>query len=179
MTAQARAWTGGLGGAIAFADAMTYLVLIYKQGESSAIVPWVFSLIAAGAIAAIYGSFTTQRYARLILGAAASLFLVLGVIGIFSIGLPLLLAAGLCFFGARSSRRRADVGSRRNLLIGVLAITGLVGATLFLTQLVAGGQKVSVRCTGSAAGPGMPALVGPHPSDAPARPHPCHTIVSH
>jgi hypothetical protein len=181
MTAQATAWTGALGGAIAFADAMTYLILIYKQGEASAVVPWVFSMIVAGAIAALYGSFSTSGSAWLLLIAAGSLFSVLGVIGIFSIGLPLLLAAGLCYLGAAQISRLREGRSRSRLgvMIGALAIVAVVGTTLLLAQLVTGGERISVVCRGSAQGPAMPSLAGSHPQTSAFVPHPCRTVLSH
>jgi hypothetical protein len=181
MKAQVKPWTAIAGGVIALVDAVIYLVLILRQGDSSAIVPLVFSLIVGGAIAAILGSFSNPSRARVLLASAGTLFLVLGVLGIFSIGLPLVVAAALCYVGAAQSSRRAEDSSstvRRGVMIGAMAVV-LVGTALLFVQLVGGGESVTVICKGSAPGPGMPSLVRDHPGSATARPHPCRTIVSH
>jgi hypothetical protein len=179
MRAQVRTWMGIAGGAIALVDAVIYLVLILRQGESSAIVPWVFAMIVAGAIAAIVGSFSKLGPARVLLASAGTLFVVLGALGIFSIGLPLLVAAALCYVGAIRSSVHQEDASRvsRGVMIGTVAVV-LVGTALFLVQLVGGGERISVACKGSARGPGMPS-VADHPGDSAVRPHPCRTIISH
>jgi predicted membrane metal-binding protein len=180
MSPQIRTWTGIAGGAIALADAVIYLVLILRQGESSAIVPWVFSMIVVGAIAAILGSFSDRGLARVLLASAGTIFLILGLVGIFSIGLPLLVAATLCYVGAFQSSAPGEEPPRvgRRVLIGAIAVV-LVGTTLFLVQLVGGEESITVSCRSGARGSGMPSLAGNHRQEHAARPHPCRTIISH
>jgi hypothetical protein len=180
MTLRIRAWGGAVAGVIAVADAALYLAIIHDQGDSSPVVPWVFAIIVLGAIAAFSGSFSTSpRASSMLLSGSAALFLVLGVLGIFSIGSPLLLAAGFSFLGVTQSRRTHKRPSRwrTGVMLGAVAVV-VLATTFLVAQIATGGQTISVTCKGSAQGPGMPRLAGGGSHHSVTRPHPCRTITS-
>ncbi|MDP9225579.1 MAG: hypothetical protein M3P18_17395 [Actinomycetota bacterium] len=104
---RARAWAGVVAGAIAGATDVLYIIIISRQGESSAVVPWVFLIIALLALAALTGGILAPgRTASLVLGVTASLLFAMGVLGIFSIGLFLFAASMFCLAGVFQSRNR-------------------------------------------------------------------------
>ncbi|MEA2506984.1 MAG: hypothetical protein QOH48_1602 [Actinomycetota bacterium] len=180
MTIQMRAWGGAVAGLIATADATLYLVIIHNQGDLSPVVPWVFSIIVLGAFAAICAAFSASpRASSMLLAGSAALFLVLGVLGIFSIGSPLLLAAAFSFLGVAQTRRPHERPSRwrTGVVFGAVGV-GVLATTFLVVQIATGGQKISVTCSGSAQGSGMPRLATGGPQDSARRPHPCRTITS-
>jgi hypothetical protein len=179
MTLRIRAWGGAVAGLIGVADAILYLVIIHNQGDSSPVVPWVFSIIVLAAIAALSGSISASpRASSMLFIGSAVLFLVLGMLGIFSIGSPLLLAAGFSFFAMAQVHRPHKRPSRwrTGVMFGVVAV-GLLATTFLVVQIATGGQTISVTCKGSAQGPGMPRLAGGSQRSA-ERPHPCRTVTS-
>ncbi|MBA2751093.1 MAG: hypothetical protein H0U41_02500 [Actinobacteria bacterium] len=95
---------GALAAAIAGTVDVGYLWLIHQQGTeplTDGRVVLVASLVGFGAAAAAAGAVTPRprpRMSRLAL--ASSLLMVLGVVGLFSIGLPLLVAAVFALGGA-------------------------------------------------------------------------------
>jgi hypothetical protein len=178
---RARAWAGAVAAAIALADGVLYLVVIHRQGDSSAVVPVVFSLIALGALAAVTGWILSPgAIPSMLLGSSAALFLVLGVLGIFSIGLPLLIAAGFSLLGVHQSggRQERSTGPVRRVALGGLGVAGVLLAALLLFQIGRGGTTESVMCSGSAQGSGMPTVRGTAPSHVTLNPSRCRTITS-
>jgi hypothetical protein len=100
-----KAWAGLVAGTIALLIAILYLVIIHNQGDASAVVPWVFSAIALASLAAFSGWLLSPgRKASLLLSGAAVLLFVLGVLGIFSVGIPLLLAGVFSVVGVAQAR---------------------------------------------------------------------------
>ena len=70
--------------------AVVYVVIIRSQGNSP--LPWVLAVLALAAGFATYGANARARFAPVSLAIAGMLLIVMGVLGIFSIGLPLLVA---------------------------------------------------------------------------------------
>jgi hypothetical protein len=173
-----RAWAGAIAGSIALADGVIYLMLIQRQGDSSP-VPWVFPAIVLGALAAGAGWIVSPgRVASILLGSSAAVFLVLGVLGIFSIGLPLLLAAAFSAVGVQQAGRNAtSTGTRGPLVLAGVGAAGVLLAAFLLFQIGKGGTTVSVECSASARGSGMPTVPGAVPR-ATTRSHGCRTITS-
>jgi hypothetical protein len=165
---------------MALADGVLYLVVIHRQGDSSAVVPVVFSLIALGALAAVTGWILSPgAVPSMLLGSSAAVFLVLGVLGIFSIGLPLLIAAGFSLLGVNQSggTQERSTGPGRRVALGSLGVAGVLLAALLLFQIGRGGTTESVTCSGSAQGSGMPTAQGAVPAHT-TRSHECHTTTS-
>jgi hypothetical protein len=176
-----RAWAGAVAGSIALADGVLYLVLIHRQGDSSAVVPVVFSLIALAALAAVAGwVLSPGAVPSMLLGGSAAMFLVLGVLGVFSIGLPLLIAAGFSLLGVHQSggRQERSTGPGRRVALASLGVAGVLLAALLLFQIGRGGTTESVTCSGSAHGSGMPTVPGAAPSRVTQNPSRCRTITS-
>jgi hypothetical protein len=119
-------------GIVGLAVDVAYVAIILEQGESRlGRVAFVAVFILAVSTFAIFGvsSFTRSPGPRLImLGAAAGGFLTIGVIGIFSIGLPLLVAGTMCGIAwVRSARAMRPVPGGVPLLSGSAAIaTGAI-----------------------------------------------------
>jgi hypothetical protein len=80
---------------LALAMVVAYLVVIQQQDGEPAL--WVVTALVLGAAAAGYGAVRAFRHRRLALLLAGVVLVVLGMLAIFSIGLPILLAGGLCF----------------------------------------------------------------------------------
>jgi hypothetical protein len=84
---------------LAFADAGLYLALIVAQGEAETgfVALTAASIVTLGLLAGVGGLARSWsiRARLIVLGAAAGGLFALGVLGIFSIGLPLLVA-GVC-----------------------------------------------------------------------------------
>ncbi|MEA2508181.1 MAG: hypothetical protein QOG21_263 [Actinomycetota bacterium] len=166
---------------IALADGAAYLILIQRQSEpGSSVVWWVFSLITMAGLAAVGGWILSPGRAATVTLVASTIILgIVGVLGIFSIGLPLLLASGFALLGVRQSRgRAAPVGSAGRVVVAALAAAGVLVAAFFLVQISAGGQTVGVSCTGSAPGLGMPSVRGDGTDRRALRLHACRTITS-
>jgi len=124
---------------IATATDVLYLVVIRSQGPLETEwgrVAFVAGGIAAAALAFAFGAITPLAELRpIVLGTAALVCWALGIVGIFSIGLPLLLAAvvgTVALLHALCADARREV-SRRTWLawLGTLA---LLGVGLVVTQ---------------------------------------------
>ena len=175
-----RAWAGVVAGSIALADGVLYLVVIHRQGDSGP-VPWVFPLIALAAFAAVAGwVLSPGAVPSILLGSSAAVFLILGVLGIFSIGLPLVIAAAFSLLGVHQSggREERSTGPVRRVALGGLGVAGVLLAALLLFQIGRGGTTESVTSSGSAQGSGMPTLRGTAPSHVTQNPSRCRTITS-
>jgi cytochrome bd-type quinol oxidase subunit 2 len=137
-------WPALAAGAIAFVDDAVYAAIIHAQGNSS-IVLWAFALIAVAAVAACWGAFARGRRAQPLLALATALLFVLGVLGIFSIGLPLLVGSMFCLTALVGSTSEESDPSRmgRLALIG-LGIVALGLVSVYLVNLSTGGSSSSV-----------------------------------
>lgn len=78
-----------------------YLAVIGRQGGDAA--SWYVALLAVGAAAAAYGAVTAVPLRRPSLVLAGTVLLAAGVLGILTIGLPILLAGVLSLVGARGA----------------------------------------------------------------------------
>jgi hypothetical protein len=79
---------------LALAMLVVYLVVVRKQdGEPAA---WAVSALVLGAVAAGYGAVRTVPGRRASLALAGLVLLAIGVLAILTIGLPMLVAGGLC-----------------------------------------------------------------------------------
>jgi hypothetical protein len=88
-------------GAITVATTIGYVRLIRGQGDNP--LWWVLAGLAGAAALAIYGSLPQASHRTGALTLAGIDLAAFGVLGIFSIGLPLLVAAGLLvLWGCRS-----------------------------------------------------------------------------
>jgi hypothetical protein len=175
-----KAWAGLVAGAIALADGVSYLIVIHRQGDPGVVVPWVFSLIALGALAAFGGWFLSPgSAASFLLGGSAVVLGALGVLGLLSIGVPLLIASAFSLAGVPRARGQAlPVGRPGRVALVGLAAVGMLLAGVFIVGAGAGGTSVTVTCSGSGEGAGMPTVQGAASGHGSARPHACRTILA-
>lgn len=98
-----RSWLAVTAGVVGVCMDGVYLVVILAQGEAdTSLVAAVAALILVCSVLAIVGGLASDLAAPprlIVLGTATGGLLMLGVVGIFSIGLPLLVAASLCAAG--------------------------------------------------------------------------------
>ena len=103
-------------GVITLLTTAFYLSIIANQDEAIRDVRRVevvtVVLVVASALA-IGGTIRTARHARLSLGIAAVVLFVMGLVGIFSIGVFLLMAAALAAAGTRAVRPAVEAASAR------------------------------------------------------------------
>ena len=134
-----RRWPGLVAAAIAGVVDVLYLVLIAQQDTeplTDSRVVLVATLVLSAGVAAATGSLSHRLLLRLnLLSLATSLLLVLGLVGLFSIGLPLLVAAGFSLTGALAVQA---VEERPRLVVRLWACNlsvafGVVAVGLVLT----------------------------------------------
>lgn len=126
-------WPLGLAGVVVIATTAGYAALISSQETSSLSDPvplFVIAYLVLLAGAAGVGVASSSPLGSLGASAATGGLLMMGVLGIFSIGLPLLVAAGFAAWGLARSRRASSHSAW--LDIGV----GLIAAALALVLLV-------------------------------------------
>ena len=87
-----------LGAALAFLVTAFYVFLVYAQGDSPS--PYAVGILLVAIGCAAYSVPVRARGRKLTLGVAAISLFLLGFVALFSIGLPLVLAAVLCVLGA-------------------------------------------------------------------------------
>lgn len=155
-------WAGVAAAISAAAVDVLYVIYIQNQGARNPQflrVPFLATFIALMAIcSAISALLVAVRWRTLLLGVAAGGLVLLGLYGIFSIGLPLLIAGLVAVYGVirggddarpASSQRRARVGA---------AATAVIGAGLSVAVLLVGLSvtEVAIQCptTGSEGGAG-------------------------
>ena len=95
-------------GAIALVVDVAYVAILLAEDEGDEL---TFAyLIAIAIVAAVAGSFAGRAEIRAtLLGIAAFVLIGIGILGIFSIGLPLIVAGGLAAIGsARAARRKTS-----------------------------------------------------------------------
>jgi low temperature requirement protein LtrA len=98
-------WLGFAAAVVAFADACLYLITISQEDSPSdwGRVGLIATLIVLAGILAVAGSLAQGSARVALFGAATPILLVIGFLGIFSIGLPLLLAGIVTAVGAASA----------------------------------------------------------------------------
>ena len=84
-----------------------YLRVIDEQDGTAAV--WFVAALGLGAVGAAYGAVRSAPHRRAVLVVAGLVLGVAGGLGILTIGLPVVLAGGLCLVGAI----RSLPGSRR------------------------------------------------------------------
>lgn len=89
---------------VAAGMAVFYVWLIGQQGNQP--LPWVLIILLVGALLAAYGALWRVPYRRTALVPAVIALTVLGVLGILSIGLPILAAGILALISVLHPRRR-------------------------------------------------------------------------
>jgi hypothetical protein len=102
---------GVAGGVLGLVTFGVYLAIMIAEGSDpvAEVAPWAGAMLGAS-IGAMAGSrLLPRRYGRLLLRAAALVFLIVGLAAIFSIGLLLLVAGALCLM---TSERSASAPSR-------------------------------------------------------------------
>ena len=79
-----------------------YVTLTVAQGNNSwfEVLPWVVAMATGSAVAFASAQVVDRRLARNLLLGAAALFGLIGVLGLFSIGLGFMLAAAAAAVGA-------------------------------------------------------------------------------
>jgi hypothetical protein len=100
-------WAGLVAGAIALAVNGIYVAILVVEDEGN---QFGFAyVIGAAGLAALAASFVRRPDIRApLLGGAALILAGIGLLGIFSIGLPLLLAAGFAAAGCRGATHAAN-----------------------------------------------------------------------
>lgn len=138
-------WTGV--GAAIIAAAVDALYLGVASSDAQFLrVPFVAGFIALMAIcAALSARASATRWRPLLLGISAAGLLLLGVIGIFSIGLPLLVAGLLALVGLINSLSRESAPGRS----GRAAAGMVAGGALLAVVVLLGGfivSELAIRC---------------------------------
>ena len=85
------------GCSLAVAMVVVYVAVIRQQGNEP--LAWVVAVLVVGAAAAGYGAVPASPHRREALLLAGILLAGLGGLAILTIGLPILVAGGLCFAG--------------------------------------------------------------------------------
>ena len=78
-----------------------YLRVVGEQEGTAA--AWFVAALSLGAAGAAYGAVRSAPYRRSVLVAAGLVLGAAGILGILTIGLPVVLAGGLCLVGASRS----------------------------------------------------------------------------
>jgi hypothetical protein len=133
-------WLGGAAGIVGLVVEGAYLVIISGQGDLrsgrvSAVSVCIFVASGLALVGALAPSLST-RTRLVVLGAATGGLLTLGVLGIFSIGLPLLVAGVLCGVAWRRFARAA-----RSVPAGAPLLSSF--AAIFAGGLVVFGVAIS------------------------------------
>lgn len=106
MSLGQRLWAP-LAGVLGFVMVGIYLVLVLGEGNNSfiAVAPWVVAMSLAAVLALIGAVSESDRRSRTLLLFAAVIFLVIGVVSIFSLGIGFLVAGALALFAANDLPR--------------------------------------------------------------------------
>jgi hypothetical protein len=105
-------WLAVAGAGTALSTAAGYVALARSQGDTPAW--WFLSLLLASAATALYAARprAVRRHAALL--GAGGLLVVLGLLGLASIGAPILLAGLLCLVAAHRARSPRGASWRRS-----------------------------------------------------------------
>jgi hypothetical protein len=145
------------GGLILLADGFYLWVVIFQQGATDGTlrVPFVAAYLAACGLAALVGAVLPWPAARLaLLSFSAAGTLLFGVLGIFSIGLVLLVVAIPLVFAVLHSRVRAPA-RLATMLVGAVAALAVSVVGLWATEF-----PVSCPKSGGSAASGVGFLTG-------------------
>jgi len=97
---------------IAFGMMIVYVEVINDNGDEPA--AWFLIALAVGALLAVYGSSRSAPGRVVTLALSGVLLALLGILGILTIGLPILIASVLVLFAAlRGQRDRGGFEARR------------------------------------------------------------------
>jgi hypothetical protein len=136
----------GVGAAIIAAAVDALYIGVASSDAQFLRVPFVAGFIALMAIsAALSARASATRWRPLLLGISAAGLLLLGVIGIFSIGLPLLIAGLLALVGLINSLSRESAPGRS----GRAAAGMVAGGAVLAVVVVLGGfivTEFAIRC---------------------------------
>src|SRR3954451_21859957 len=99
-------WRALVGGALAAAMLCVYVGVMREQGDRPLL--WFTAGLALGVVLAWYGAFRAAPGRRAALLAAAVLLGGLGVIGLLTIGFPIVIGAVLCLIAGLAEDRRAS-----------------------------------------------------------------------
>ena len=83
---------------LTFGVVFFYLVLVVQQHGSPTL--WAVGLLTVAGSGALYGAWRTSKLRRTVLWPSAAVLFLMGYLTLFSIGLPLCLAAALCVSSA-------------------------------------------------------------------------------
>jgi hypothetical protein len=92
------------GAVLAFLVTALYLFLVYAEGGRPS--SYAVGILVVAILGAAYAVRMGAKLRRPVLGVSAVCLFLLGFVALFSIGLPLILAALLCVLGAMRSRTR-------------------------------------------------------------------------
>jgi hypothetical protein len=146
-------WTGVGAAVIAAADDAFYRGVVTTQSGSNPQflrVPFVAAFIALMAIcAALSSRASAAPWRPLLLGVSATGLILLGFFGIFSIGLPLLVAGVLASLGLINALGQARSSGERSRKAAIAMTVG--GAVLTVAVVVAGFTltELAIRCPAS------------------------------
>jgi hypothetical protein len=147
-------WAGVGAAIIAAADDALYLGIVGTQGGSNPQflrIPFVAAFIAAMAIcAALSSRASALRWRSLLLGVSAAGLILIGFFGIFSIGLPLVVAGVLASLGLINSLGQARANGKTSGSAAVAMAAG--GGVLATVALLAGISltELALRCPANA-----------------------------
>ena len=101
-----RRWAA-LAAMVGFAMVAIYLTVMISEGnnDTSEVVPWALAMLLPSVLSLIAWNTDADRKARVLLLGAAALFLAIGVISIFSLGLGFLVAGFMALFAANELPR--------------------------------------------------------------------------
>jgi hypothetical protein len=79
-----------------------YLALIASEDNNdfAEVAPWALAMFVAAALSLVAANTAVDRRARMLLLVSAAMFLAIGVVSIFSLGVGFLAAGAMALFGA-------------------------------------------------------------------------------
>jgi hypothetical protein len=113
---------------MATAVGVLYLQVIGSQGDLDAVVVWFFAVLVFGvALATLVAAFVAAAAFRVYLGVSATALLVLaGILGVFTIGMPLLVAGVFTLVGTIRAWPRSEASPA---VAAVVALLTLIAAS--------------------------------------------------
>jgi len=89
---------------LTFAVVLLYIVLVRQEDGTPTL--WAVAVLTACGAGALYGAWKEVRLRRTVLWPTTLALFLMGYLTLFSIGLPLILAAGFCAASALRPRKR-------------------------------------------------------------------------
>jgi cytochrome bd-type quinol oxidase subunit 2 len=101
-----RRWAA-LAAIVGFALVAIYLTVMISEGNNDTIevAPWTFGMLLPAVLSLTAWNTDTDRKARVLLLTSAALFLAIGVVSIFSLGVGFLAAGAMALFAANELPR--------------------------------------------------------------------------